>query len=109
MELEFLSLKKQLDSIRDDVKSAVDRVLNGGTYILGQEVELFESEWASFCQSFGAVGVATGTDALVLALKASGAVREGKNDEVITTTFTAGYTALAIQLAGGVPVFADIN
>jgi dTDP-4-amino-4,6-dideoxygalactose transaminase len=55
------------------------------------------------------VGVATGTDALALALKATGAVREGKGDEVITTPLTAGYTALAIQLAGGIPVFADID
>ncbi len=109
MNVQFLDLKMQLGSIGDEIAEAIKRVLDSGWYILGEEVQSFESEWASFCESGGAVGVATGTDALVLALKASGAVREGKNDEVITTTLTAGYTALAIQLAGGIPVFADIN
>lgn len=105
----YLDLKRQLESAGDEIGSAITRVLNGGTYILGDEVQLFESEWASFCGTAGAVGVATGTDALVLALKATGAVREGKNDEVITAPLTAGYTALGIKLAGGVPVFADID
>jgi dTDP-4-amino-4,6-dideoxygalactose transaminase len=109
MRVQFLDLTRQLDSIGGAVAEAVNRVLTSGIYILGEEVQSFESEWASFCESTGAVGVATGTDALVLSLKASGAVREGKNDEVITTTLSAGYTALAIQIAGGVPVFADIN
>jgi len=109
MKVEFLDLKRQLESIKDEIVEAITRVLENGTYILGAEVQSFESEWASFCGAAGAVGVATGTDALVLALKASGAVREGKNDEVITPTLTAGYTALGIQLAGGIPVFADIN
>jgi dTDP-4-amino-4,6-dideoxygalactose transaminase len=109
MKVEFLDLKRQLGSLGDEIAEAITRVLDSGMYILGDEVRSFESEWASFCESDGAVGVASGTDALVLALKASGAVREGKNDEVITTTLTAGYTALAIELAGGVPVFADIN
>jgi dTDP-4-amino-4,6-dideoxygalactose transaminase len=109
MKVPFLDLKMQLGSIRDEIADAMNRVLDSGWYILGEEVQSFESEWASFCESGGAVGVATGTDALVLALKASGAVRPGKNDEVITTPLTAGYTALAIQLAGGIPVFADID
>jgi dTDP-4-amino-4,6-dideoxygalactose transaminase len=109
MKVQFLDLKRQLESTRDEVLEAVTRVLDGGMYILGDEVAAFESEWASFCGATGALGVATGTDALALALKATGAVRAGENDEVITSTLTAGYTALAIQLAGGVPVFADIN
>lgn len=109
MKIQFLDLKRQLGSVGDEIAEAINRVLDSGMYILGDEVESFESEWASFCESVGAVGVATGTDALVLALRASGAVREGKNDEVITSTLTAGYTALAIELAGGIPVFADIN
>jgi dTDP-4-amino-4,6-dideoxygalactose transaminase len=109
MKVEFLDLKRQLESVKDELAEAITRVLDSGLYLLGDEVQSFESEWASFCESAGAVGVATGTDAIVLALKASGAVREGKNDEVITSTLTAGYTALAIELAGGIPVFADIN
>ena len=109
MKVQFLELKRQLVSIGDEIAEAITRVLDSGTYILGEEVHSFESEWASFCGAGGAVGVATGTDAIALALKATGAVRDGQNDEVITTTLTAGYTALAIQLAGGIPVFADIN
>ena len=109
MKVPFLDLKMQLGLIGDESAEAMKRVLGSGWYILGEEVQSFESEWAAFCQAGGAVGVATGTDALVLALKATGAVREGKNDEVITTPLSAGYTALAIQLAGGIPVFVDIN
>jgi len=109
MNVTYLDLKRQLDSIGGDVAQAVQRVLSSGVYILGDEVHRFESEWSSFCGSSGAVGVATGTDAIALALKATGAVREGRGDEVITAPLTAGYTGLGIQLAGGVPVFADID
>jgi dTDP-4-amino-4,6-dideoxygalactose transaminase len=109
MKVPFLDLKRQFEAIGDEIAAAIQRVLDSGWYILGKEVESFEAEWAAFCEARGAVGVACGTDALVLALKASGAVREGKNDEVITPTMTAGYTALAIQLAGGIPVLADID
>jgi dTDP-4-amino-4,6-dideoxygalactose transaminase len=109
MKVPYLELQRQLGSLRREISEAIDLFLDSGVYILGEQVRAFESEWAEFCESTGAVGVATGTDALVLALKASGAVREGKGDEVITTPLTAGYTALAIRLAGGVPVFADID
>lgn len=105
----YLDLGRQFRVTRDEIMGAVNRVIDQGTFILGNEVKLFESEWACYCGSRGAVGVATGTDALALALTAVGAVRRGRNDEVITTPLTAGYTALAIQLAGGVPVFADIK
>ena len=81
----------------------------GGVFILGREVEAFEEEWARFCGVRGAAGVNSGTDALSLALIASGAVRQGRQDEVITAPLTAAYTALAILNAGGVPVFADID
>ena len=81
----------------------------GGIFILGREVEAFEEEWARFCGVRGAAGVNSGTDALTLALIASGAVRQGKEDEVITSPLTTAYTALAILNAGGVPVFADIG
>jgi dTDP-4-amino-4,6-dideoxygalactose transaminase len=100
MRVPYLDLKRQLESLGEEIKAAFAQVLNDGVYILGPEVGYFESEWASFCGSEGAVGVASGTDALALALKASGAVREGKNDEVITSPLSAGYTALGIQIAG---------
>lgn len=91
------------------MRAAVEQVLTGGVYILGREVEAFEREWARFCGARSAAGVANGTDALALALVATGAVRPGGRDEVITAPLTAGYTALAIQNAGGVPVFSDVN
>jgi len=83
--------------------------MSRGVYILGPEVEAFEDEWARFCDARSAAAVGNGTDALVLALVASGAVRKGHADEVITSPLTAAYTALAIMNAGGVPVFADID
>lgn len=109
MQIPFLDLLRQQQEIDAEIKAAVARVLDGGVYILGREVAAFETEWASYCGVRAAAGVANGTDALTLALIASGAVREGNNDEVITTPLTAGYTALAIRNAGGVPVFADID
>ena len=109
MPVSFLELKRGHEEVGDEVCAAVERVLAGGTYILGREVEAFEREWARFCGVRAAAGVANGTDALALALVASGAVRPGKGDEVITAPLTAGYTALGILNAGGVPVFADVD
>lgn len=105
----FHDLLRQHREVEDDVAIALGRALNSGSYILGREVSAFEDEWARFCGVRGAVGVGNGTDALALALIASGAVRDGRNDEVITSPLTAAYTALAIRNAGGVPVFADID
>src|SRR4051812_627634 len=107
MPVSFLDLRRQHEEVGDEVRAVVGRVLDGGTYILGREVEAFEREWARFCGAAAAAGVANGTDALALALLASGAVRPGRRDEVITAPLTAGYTALAVLNAGGVPVFAD--
>jgi dTDP-4-amino-4,6-dideoxygalactose transaminase len=109
MKIRFLDLRRQYKEVEAETNSALTRVLATGTYVLGAEVEAFESEWASFCGVRGAVTTNSGTDALALALIASGAVRPGRQDEVITSPLTAGYTALAIMSAGGVPVFADID
>ena len=109
MRIPFLDLRRAYRELENEVAPAVTRVLEGGAYILGAEVETFEEEWAQFCEVAGAAGVGNGTDALVLALLASGAVRPGRGDEVVTTPLTAPYTALAIVNAGGVPVFADID
>ena len=109
MHVAFLSLERQYAQLRDEIDSALARVLAGGQYVLGREVEDFEREWAQFCGVAAAAGVNSGTDALALALVASGAVRGGASDEVITSPLTAGYTALAILLAGAVPVFADVD
>lgn len=105
----FIDLKRQNREIRTEIETSIGEVLRKGVFILGEEVERFEDEWAEFCAAAAAAGVNNGTDALELALTASGAVRRGKGDEVITSPLTAGYTALAIVNAGGVPVFADIE
>jgi dTDP-4-amino-4,6-dideoxygalactose transaminase len=109
MPISFLDLRRQHEEVGADVRAAVERVLAGGSYVLGREVEAFEREWARFCGVRACAGVGNGTDALALALLASGAVRPGRRDEVITAPLTAGYTALGILNAGGVPVFADVD
>ena len=109
MPITFLDLRRGHEEVAAEVSAAVGRVLAGGSYILGREVEAFEREWARFCGAGACAGVANGTDALALALLASGAVRPGRRDEVITAPLTAGYTALAVSNAGGVPVFADVE
>jgi len=88
------------------IRDAVDRVLLSGWYILGQEVAVFEDEFAAFCGASHCIAVGSGTDALVIALRASGV---GPGDEVITVSHTAVATVAAIELTGAVPVFADID
>lgn len=91
-------------------KAAIDRaiadVLSGGHYILGEQVRLLESEFATYAGAKYGIGVANGTDALHLALRACGI---GSGDEVITVSHTAVATVAAIELAGATPVFADID
>lgn len=88
------------------VRAAIDRVVSSGWFVLGPEVEAFESEFAAACRASHAIGVGSGTDALALILRALGI---GPGDEVITTPLSAAYTALAIMMAGARPVFADID
>ncbi|MBI3806649.1 MAG: DegT/DnrJ/EryC1/StrS family aminotransferase [Nitrospirae bacterium] len=88
------------------VRSALDRVLTSGRYILGNEVKAFEREWAAFLGAPHCIGVGNGTDALALALWAVG-VKAG--EEVITVSHTAVATVAAIEQIGAVPVFADID
>lgn len=91
---------------RTEVLAAVERVLEGGQYILGPEVEAFERDFADFVGSGHAIGVGNGTDALRLALVAVG-VEPG--DEVITVSWTAGATVAAIAGLGAVPVLVDVD
>jgi dTDP-4-amino-4,6-dideoxygalactose transaminase len=88
------------------IQSAINRVLNSGTYILGAEVEAFESAFAEHCGDGHAVGVASGTDALILGLKALGM---GPGDEVITVSHTAVATVAAILAVGATPVLVDVD
>jgi len=85
---------------------AVERVLRSGWFILGNEVNDFESSWAARCKAKHAVGVGNGMDAIEIGLRALGI---GSGDEVITTPMTAFATVLAIIRAGATPVLADID
>lgn len=98
--------KAQYAAHRQAIRDAVDRVLESGQYILGDEVAAFESEFAAYCGCDHGVGVGNGTDALVVALKALGI---GPGDEVITVSHTAVATVIAIALAGASPVLVDIE
>jgi dTDP-4-amino-4,6-dideoxygalactose transaminase len=88
------------------VRSAIDRVLASGWFILGPEVEAFEAEFAAACGAAYGVGVGNGTDAIAVILRALGI---GPGDEVITSPLSAAYTALAIMMTGARPVFADVD
>jgi dTDP-4-amino-4,6-dideoxygalactose transaminase len=98
--------KAQYLSYRDDINSAIQRVLDSGWYVLGEEVIRFEKEFAQFNTVSHAVGVGSGTEALHIALRA---LDIGQGDEVITTAHTAVATASAIDLAGAKPIFVDIE
>ncbi len=102
----FLDLKAQYAGIKDEIDSAVLRVLASAQYVLGDEVAAFEREFAAYCGTEHAVAVNTGTSALHVALLAAGV---GPGDEVITVPFTFVATAAAIRYAGATPVFVDID
>lgn len=91
---------------KQEVDAAISRVLNSGWYILGKEVETFEHEFAAWLGVNHAVGVANGTDAIELALRAAG-IQEG--DQVATVSHTAVATVAAIRRCGAVPLFIDIE
>jgi dTDP-4-amino-4,6-dideoxygalactose transaminase len=101
----LLDLRRQYDGIREEVLAAVTRVCDSQGYILGPEVEALEREIAAFTGAAGAVGCASGTEALWLALVAAG-VRPG--DSVITTAFSFFASASAIVRAGATPVLMDV-
>jgi dTDP-4-amino-4,6-dideoxygalactose transaminase len=102
----FLDLRAQYAGIKDEVLDAVHRVLASQQLILGPEVEAFETEIAEYVGAQFAVGCASGSDALLLALMALGV---GLQDEVITSPFTFGATVGAIARLGARPVFIDIH
>lgn len=105
----FLDLQKEYRLLQTELAPVVQRVLASGQYILGQEVEECERRWSQYCDVPHAVLVASGTDALTLALQATGVIQPGAGDEVITAAHGSLYTPLAIIRAGARPVFADID
>jgi len=103
---EYLDLKAQFETIRTQVMHAIERVMASQHFILGAEVQRFESEIAAKLGLNHAIACASGTDALMLALMASDI---GPGDEVITSPFTFVATAGAIARTGATPVFVDID
>jgi dTDP-3-amino-3,4,6-trideoxy-alpha-D-glucose transaminase len=95
-----------LRALREDLRAAVDRVLDSERYILGPEVSAFEREFAAYCGAEHAVAVANGTDAITIALRALGV---GPGDEVVVPSFTFYASAEAIPPTGATPVFCDID
>lgn len=106
MKIPFGDLRRQYNANRERIDSAIQRVLDNGWFVLGREVEFFEQEFAAYTGAKHAVGVASGTDAIHLALRALG-LEPG--DEVITAANTCVPTASAISLAGAVPVVVDVD
>ena len=102
----LLDLKAQYGPIRDEIRAKVDEVMDNQAFILGAEVKAFEEECAAYCGARHAVGVSSGTDALIIALMALGV---GPGDEVITSPFTFFATAGSISRVGATPVFVDIE
>jgi dTDP-4-amino-4,6-dideoxygalactose transaminase len=104
--LAFNNLQPVHAQIAGELRAAVQRVLDSGWFVLGPEVESFEEKFAAYHGGGYVVGVANGTDALELALRGAGI---GPGEEVITVAHTAVATICAIERAGAVPVFVDID
>jgi len=102
----FVDLKAQYDSIKDEIDNVIQNVLDNTNFIMGEELKKFEVEFARFCDVKYAIGVANGSDALILALKACGI---GGGDEVITVPHTFIATTEAVSNVGGKIVFVDID
>jgi dTDP-4-amino-4,6-dideoxygalactose transaminase len=104
--IDMLDLAPEMETLWDELNLAIQRVLRSGQFIMGSEVAAFEAEVAGYLGVGHAVGVNSGTDALVIGLKALGI---SPGDEVVTTPFTFFATAEAISQVGAVPVFVDID
>src|SRR5438270_13779037 len=102
----FMALERQHAPIEDELREAFSRVLDTSGFILGEEVERFEAEFAEYCDAAHCVGVSSGTAALSLMLRASGI---GAGDEVIVPAHTFIASALAVAHAGAVPVLCDVD
>ena len=101
MRVKFIDLKQQVNDIRVELQAAFDSVLDSGWFVLGQEVETFEQEFAEYCEANYCVGVSDGLEALHLILRAYGI---GVGDEVIVPSNTFIATWLAVSHCGASPV-----
>src|SRR5262245_60414688 len=106
MKVPLLDLKAQYSTIRSEIHEAIERVVESQHFILGQEVEGLEQEIAGFCKARFAIGVSSGTDALLAALMA---IETGPGDEVITSTYSFFATAVVIARLVSRTVFEDID
>jgi dTDP-4-amino-4,6-dideoxygalactose transaminase len=102
----FVDFRARVLALRHELDEALARVLDSGWFVLGPEGEAFERELAAALGAREAVAVANGTDALSLSLRALGV---GPGDEVVTTSLSAAFTALAVVQAGARPVFVDVD
>ena len=105
-QVDFYGHVRQYHNLKKEIDAAILEVLESGSYVLGPKLVQFEAELAKYCDTKEAVGLNSGTDALVLVLKALGI---GPGDEVITTSNTFFATAEAVWLVGATPVFVDIE
>jgi dTDP-4-amino-4,6-dideoxygalactose transaminase len=106
MKVPLLDLKRQYKAIKPEIDQAIQKVLDNTMFIMGAEVKELEEKLAQYCGTRHGIGVASGTDALLLSLRALGV---GPGDEVITTTFSFFATAGVISRLGAKPVFVDIQ
>ena len=106
MKISLLNLKRQYSYLKKDIENIISEVLDGGSYINGPQTKKFEKRMEESLGVKHAIGVANGTDALVIALEALGI---GEGDEVITSPFTFFATAEAISVVGATPIFVDVK
>ena len=106
MGVELFDTSTPVRGLRTELRAAVERVLDSERYILGPEVSAFEEEFAAYCGAGHAVGVANGTEAITIALRAMGV---GPGDEVVVPSFTFYASAEAIPPTGATPIFCDID
>lgn len=105
-DISLVGTKRQVLKERKIISNSINRVMESGIFILGKEVENFEKALASYIGTEYAVGVGTGTDALIIALRATGI---GFGDEVVVPSHTATATVAAVASIGAVPIFADVD
>jgi dTDP-4-amino-4,6-dideoxygalactose transaminase len=106
LKIPILDLSPQYQSLKTEIYSAIDRVLESGQFIMGPDVKQFEQEVAAYLGVKHAIAVNSGTDALVIGLRSLGI---GAGDEVITTPFSFFATAESISSVGATPIFVDID